>query len=95
MAKIPLRLVEWYYDEEDNRVEASFEETAPLDHPDPVNFRPQRFFTIQFLPQETDSEVRVLEAAPLDPPAPEPSPEVPDPTPEQEDSGGPEEAPTP
>lgn len=73
MAEIPLRLVEWAYDEDDNRVIAKFEDVFLPDDPDPVNFRPTRFFTIEWLPMSTDSEVRVT---PL-PPTPDPSPEVP------------------
>lgn len=58
MAQIPLRLTSWYYDEESNRVIAKFENMPTADEADPAGFRPYRFFTIDIVPENTESETR-------------------------------------
>lgn len=89
MAEIPLRLLGWAYEEDENRVVAKFCDVPRDDDPDPVNFQPTRFFTIEWLPQSTDSEVRILALPPTPPPPPITTP------PAEEPPGGAQADPTP
>lgn len=68
MTRFPLHLLGWSYDDETNRVVVSFQEGPQESEPDPASFRPQRFFSVELVPESAESEVRPLPTPPPPPP---------------------------